>query len=225
MANYQNMIPFILKWEGGLSKNPNDFYAKYPVDASGNHTNKGIAWKVFSAVYGTGADAKKKWYAMTPQDWSLFYKKLYWDKIQGDAIKSQRIADALVNWAWGSGISIPSKAIQRIVGVTADGSIGPKTVKAINEGNEAQIFAKLQKANLDFFDSLTKQPKYAMFKKGWDNRLNDLYKNFLSKAEELIEDTKEAVEEGVEVVKKNPINTTLIVLAVAVIAFIVIKYN
>ena len=81
MANYQNMIPFILKWEGGLSKNPNDFYAKYPVDASGNHTNKGIAWKVFSAVYGTGADAKKKWYAMTPQDWSLFYKKLYWDKI------------------------------------------------------------------------------------------------------------------------------------------------
>ena len=42
---------------------------------------------------------------------------------------------------------------------------------------------------------------------------------------ELIEDTKEAVEEGVEVVKKNPINTTLIVLAVAVIAFIVIKYN
>ena len=64
-----------------------------------------------------------------------------------------------------------------------------------------------------------------MFKKGWDNRLNDLYKNFLSKAEELIEDTKEAVEEGVEVVKKNPINTTLIVLAVAVIAFIVIKYN
>lgn len=25
MANYKNVIPFILKWEGGLSKNPSDF--------------------------------------------------------------------------------------------------------------------------------------------------------------------------------------------------------
>ena len=218
MANYQNMIPFIMKWEGGLSKNPNDYYAKFPVDASGYHTNKGIAWKVYSSVYGSDANSKKRWYNITPQEWGVFYKKNYWDKLQGDLIKSQRIADVLVNWAWGSGISTPSKAIQRIVGVTPDGVIGAKTVKAINEGNEAQIFAKLQKANLDFFDNLTKKKEFAMFKTGWDNRLKDLYNNFLTKAEEIIE-------EGVETVKKNPINTTLIVLAVAVIAFIVIKYN
>lgn len=218
MANYQNIIPFIMKWEGGLSKNPNDYYAKFPVDSSGYHTNKGIAWKVFSSVYGSDANAKKRWYNITPQDWAVFYKKNYWDKMQGDLIKSQRIADVLVNWAWGSGTSIPSKAIQRIVGVTPDGVIGAKTVKAINEGNEAQIFAKLQKANLDFFDNLTKKPEYSMFKTGWDNRLKDLYNNFISKAEEVIQ-------EGVETVKKNPINTTLIVLALGIIAFIIIKYN
>jgi lysozyme family protein len=218
MANYQNIIPFILKWEGGLSKNKDDFYAKYPVDASGYHTNKGIAWKVFSSVYGSGTEAKKRWYAMTAQDWATFFKKNYWDKIQGDLIKSQRIADVLANWAWGSGTSIPSKAIQRIVGVTADGAIGPKTVKAINEGNEKEIFAKLQKANLDFFANLVKKPEYAMFKTGWFNRLNDLYSN-------VVESVQQTVEEGVEVVKKNPLNTTILVLAVAVIAFIVIKYN
>jgi lysozyme family protein len=218
MANYQNLIPFIMKWEGGLSKNKSDYYAKFPVDASGYHTNKGVAWKVFSSVYGSDDNAKKRWYAMSPQDWSIFYKKNYWDKMQGDLIKSQRIADVLVNWAWGSGTSIPSKAIQRIVGVNADGVIGNETVNAINKGNEAQIFAKLQKANLDFFDNLTKQPKYAMFKTGWDNRLKDLYNNFVAKAQEVIE-------EGVEVVKKNPINTTVLVLAVVVIAFIVIRYN
>lgn len=218
MANYQNLIPFIMKWEGGLSKNKSDYYAKFPVDDSGYHTNKGVAWKVFSSVYGSDDNEKKRWYAMTTQDWSIFYKKNYWDKMQGDLIKSQRIADVLVNWAWGSGTSIPSKAIQRIVGVTPDGVLGPESVNAINKGNEAQIFAKLQKANLDFFDNLTKQPKYAMFKTGWDNRLKDLYNNFVAKAQEVIE-------EGVEVVKKNPINTTVLVLAVVVIAFIVIRYN
>lgn len=216
MADYQQMVPFILKWEGGLSKNKNDFYAQYPVDSSGYHTNKGVAWKVFSGIYGNTAESKKRWYAMTPQDWSVFYKKNYWDKIGGDNIKSQRIANVLVNWAWGSGLSIPSKAVQRIVGVTPDGIIGPGTIKAINEGNEAQIFAKLQRANIDFFNNLVSKPEYAPFKKGWFNRLNDLYGNFL-------QGVKQTAEEGVELVKKNPLNTTLIVLAVAVIAFIIIK--
>lgn len=216
MANFRNIIPFILKWEGGLSKNKNDFYAKYPVDASGYHTNKGVAWKVFSSVYGSGADSKKRFYAMLPQDWEVFFKKNYWDKMQGDLIKSQRIADVLANWAWGSGTSIPSKAIQRILGITPDGVLGAKSVKAINEANEPQLFAKLQKANLDFFDNLTKKPEYAMFKKGWDNRLKDLYSNFLNKAEEILS-------EGVEVLKKNPINTTILVLAVGVIIFLIVK--
>ena len=50
----------------------------------------------------------------------------------------------------------------------------------------------------------------------------DKIKGFINS---LFKSSEEAITEGVEVVKKNPINTTLIVLAVAVIAFIVIKYN
>ncbi|NBT09329.1 MAG: hypothetical protein EBS98_11125 [Chitinophagia bacterium] len=180
MANYTNLVKFIKKWEGGISKDTRDQCAKDPLpDGSGYHTNKGICWMTFKVVFGAGPDAVKKFYTMNDADWGLVYKGLFWDKIQGDAIKSQKVADILVNWAWGSGVATPSKAVQNIVGVTADGKIGPKTVEAINKMDEAQLIAKLKERNYAFFEALVVQPKYAMYRKGWFNRLNDLYANII----------------------------------------------
>lgn len=182
MADYKRIVPFIKKWEGGISKDTRDQCSKDPLpDGSGYHTNKGICWMTFKVVFGGGPDAVKKFYAMNDEDWGKVYKPLFWDKVCGDSIKSQNVADILVNWAWGSGVSIPSKTIQQIVGAKVDGVIGKSTVELINKMDEKLLVAKLKERNIAFYETLTANPKYSMYRKGWFNRLNDLYDKYLLK--------------------------------------------
>lgn len=182
MADYKLIIPWIKKWEGGLSKDPNDQASKNPVpDGSGYHTNKGITWQVWKSVFGSSEDSIKRFYDMSDKDWAYIFKTLYWDKIGGDNIRSQRIADILSNWAWGSGTYIPSVAIQKILGIGIDGIIGKQTINAINSANEQIVFTKLKNANIAFFDSLSKNPKYSTFRTGWFNRLTSLYDEYIKK--------------------------------------------
>jgi lysozyme family protein len=186
MADYRLIVPFIKGKEGGLSKATSDTASAHPVpDGSGYHTNKGITWTAWEGVFGNGADSIKRFYAMSDADWGKVYKEEYWDKIGGDKINSQRIADTLVHWAWGSGISTPSKAIQNIVGTTPDGQIGDKTINAINNSNEPDTFAKIKQAHIDHWTNLLKSPKYSM-NKGWIPRLNDLFGNYMTSAKEVV---------------------------------------
>ena len=217
MADYRNLVPFIKKWEGGLSKDTRDQCSKDPLpDGSGYHTNKGICWMTFKSVFGSGSDSVKRFYAMNDEDWGKVYKPLFWDKMGGDGIKSQRIADALVNWAWGSGTSTPSKAIQRIVGVNPDGVIGNQTINAINAGNEEDIYQKLKKANIDFFDNLSQSPKYSMYRAGWFNRLNNLYDDYMKSV-------KKFVGKGIATTKRHPILTGVLVVALIGASYILYK--
>ena len=168
---------FIKSKEGGLSKETSDTASADKVpDGSGYHTNKGITWTTWKSVFGSGLDSIRRFYAMSDEDWGKVYKPLYWDKMGGDKINSQRIADTLVHWAWGSGLEIPSKAIQGIVGTKQDGIIGDKTIDAINNSNEADTFTKIKQAHIDHWNNLLKNPKYSM-NKGWITRLNDLFGN------------------------------------------------
>jgi len=182
MADYKYIIPFILKWEGGLSSNESDTASAYQVpDGSGNHTNKGVTWRVWEFVFGNSAESVKRFYTMNASDWERVFKPLYWDRIGGDKIKSQRIADVLANWAWASGTILPAKAIQKIVGTTPDGVIGPQTIQAINNSNELDTFTKLKAENISFFNNLASKPQYSKFKNGWANRLTDLFTNYITK--------------------------------------------
>lgn len=179
MADSSNVIPFILKWEGGLSKHPSDFYAKYPVpDGSGNHTNKGIAWYNWQKMYGSSANSIAEWYKMPMDKWKKIYDAYYWSAIRGNDIKSQRIADLLANWVWGSGIA-PIRILQQILNVGVDGVVGNQTIKALNSANENDLFNKLKAANINFFKNLAKKPENSAFVNGWFNRLNDFYDNFV----------------------------------------------
>lgn len=180
MANPNRIIPFILKWEGGLSKDTADAAAIRPVpDGSGNHTNKGVTWAVWANKYGTSSDSINRWYKMTISDWRSIFQPLYFNTIGGDKINSQKIADILANWAWASGPKTPIKAVQKILNIATDGIAGPITITAINKANEKELLQKLQQANYQFFHDLGEQPGYSKFYAGWLNRLNDLYQNYL----------------------------------------------
>lgn len=174
-------LDYILKWEGGLSKHPRDSAARHPVpDGSGHHTNKGITWRVFRSIYGSGEDAIKRFYRMTHDDFRGIYK-LYWNGVKADSISSQIIAEYVTDFAWGSGVAGASRQVQRWLNsqgykVGIDGKIGNQTITAINQliedKGELKAYESLNAHRRHFLSRLR---DFDVFGQGWYNRLNDFH--------------------------------------------------
>jgi hypothetical protein len=112
MADYRRQIGFIKKWEGGLSNDPNDPASVFPMPCyyageSGWHTNKGITWQTFSSYASSlNYTASCSNFILMPDNiWLKVFKKKFWDAFLLDTYNSQSIADIIVSWAWGSGMT------------------------------------------------------------------------------------------------------------------------
>ena len=170
MADVRKLAPFILKWEGGFVNDPDDL---------GGATNMGVtigAWK--SCGYDKDGDGDidvDDLHLLTHEDVvNRVLKPHYWDRWKADEIKSQSVANILVDWVWASGthgIKIP----QRLLGVTVDGIVGPKTIAAVNAKNPRELFDMIKIARFDFIEDICHQrPTNNKFKRGWMNRINDI---------------------------------------------------
>lgn len=95
-----------------------------------------------------------------------FYKEEFWDKMKGEKIKSQKVANNLFDFFVNAGKNA-IKVVQRQLGVEADGIVGDNTLKAINIAGE-DFNLQLSLARVDYYKSL-KKPQ---FEKGWLNRAN-----------------------------------------------------
>ncbi len=194
MANINLIVPKILKWEGGFGFHPAD---------PGGATNRGITIATFRSVFGkdkTVEDLR----AMTTEQWMQVLKLLFWDKWKADEIKSQSIAEILVDWVWASG-KYGFEEPQKLLGVQADGKVGPKTLAAINEyPDQPGLHRKIYDARMKFIERIVaynineyktkgfpdrnipanpspteqdlKKFTFVAFQKGWENRINDAYK-------------------------------------------------
>lgn len=172
-------LDYILRWEGGLSKHQRDSASRHAVpDGSGNHTNKGVTWRVFRSIYGNSADAVARFYQMTHEDFKGIYA-LYWKGVKADSITSQIIAEYVTDFAWGSGVAGSSRQVQRWLNtqgykVGVDGKIGNQTLTAINK----LIEDKGQRIAFESLDThrrhfLARLRDFDVFGRGWYNRLED----------------------------------------------------
>lgn len=170
MAQISKLAPFILKWEGGFVNDPDD---------AGGATNMGVTISTWQKV---GYDKDDDGY-IDVEDLRLLskddvvnhvLKPHYWDRWKADEIKSQSIANTLVDWVWGSGkwgIIIP----QRILGVKPDGVVGKVTLSALNARDPKELFAAIKAARVNYLDDIVrKRPANKKFLRGWMNRLNDI---------------------------------------------------
>lgn len=182
MASHKEIVPFFYKWEGGLSKDKNDSASSNPCPTpfngvKGYHTNKGVTYTAWTSVFGSSQDAR--FFEMNNDDWGLIFKRGYWDKVKGDKIQFQSIANVLVSWAWGSGARTAIKQMQRVLKVSDDGVIGNQTLNALHACNELELFDKCILARKAFFESIARRnPKNMKFLKGWLNRLADFNSKF-----------------------------------------------
>jgi len=170
MADIRKLAPLILKWEGKFVDDPAD---------AGGPTNMGITLKtLIRAGYDKNKDGildLKDLIALNEHDVIYnFLKPFYWDRWQADKIQNQSIANLLVDWVWMSGkagITIP----QDVIGVKADGIVGDKTLRAINQFKEPSLlFEKLKEERKMYIERICKaRLSNRKFKKGWLNRLED----------------------------------------------------
>lgn len=181
MANVSNIRPLIVKWEGGLSRHKSDTASALPAPWTYNgyndwHTNKGVTYATFLGL------APKIGYSITPDNfftmpdtiWDAIFKVGYWNPWNLDELKSQAIADIIVCFAWGSGVTGSFNSIKKYLATKGiNVSNTSQAVDALNKIsflNEKKIFEELISWREQFFKSLN-QP---IFLRGWLNRLNDI---------------------------------------------------
>lgn len=160
MANSNTLVPFIKSWEGGFVNHPQD---------PGGATMKGVTLATFRSYYGkdkTVQDLKN----ITDEQWHHIFKKGYWDKWKADEIKSQSIANLVVDWVYNSGKYGITK-VQTLLGVTADGIVGPKTLAALNSKDPKTLFNQIWQARKKYYEGLKTFPTFG---KGWMRRLNSI---------------------------------------------------
>lgn len=118
--------------------------------------------------------------SMTTEQWEEIFKSMYWNRWEADYIKDQSIANILVDWIWTSGIHGIKKP-QAMLGVAADGIVGPKTLAALNDREPRRLFTELHDLRTRFINNLVKDnPSQKKFQKGWLRRLNSIQYGKLS---------------------------------------------
>jgi lysozyme family protein len=157
ISNFDTCLAHVLASEGGYVNNPQD---------PGGMTNLGCTkttWELFVGHPVSEADMRN----LTPADVAPLYKRKYWDAVSGDLLPEgldYAVFDAAIN----SGPGRAAKWLQETVGVTADGSIGPATLKAIEAFNALELIAHYNDKRLQFLEAL---PTFSTFGKGWSNRV------------------------------------------------------
>ncbi len=98
----------------------------------------------------------------------MYYENEYWDAIRGHEIESQYIADRLLSFAVNQGPHQAIHLLQRALGVTEDGVIGPQTLAAINTQDEDEVMKKWRETLAYFYHRVVLvNPNKAKFLNGW----------------------------------------------------------
>jgi lysozyme family protein len=158
--NWETAFEKVLAHEGGYVNDPRD---------PGGRTNLGVTQRAWEAYVGHPVD-EEFMRKLTPNIVKPFYKAMYWDKIKGDQLPSG-VDYAAYDLAVNSGVGRAAKYLQELVGVTADGSIGPASLAAIAKYDSRELLMLLCEKRLEFLQRL---PTYQTFGKGWSRRVAEV---------------------------------------------------
>jgi lysozyme family protein len=169
MANFDIALKKILKNEGWYQDNPND---------AGNYfngillgTNKGITPSIYFSYYKV-IPTKEKMQSLTDEEAGRIYKDFYWDRILGDKILSQSVAEIIFDHAVNCGVKSAVKGVQIIVETNVDGIMGNITLNALNNYNPQLFFDLYKKWRLFEYQRISKIKNNYVFISGWYNRVN-----------------------------------------------------
>ena len=170
--NFDKCLAMLLAHEGGFVNHPKD---------PGGMTNLGVTRAVYED-WVDGPVSEQDMRDLTPEDVGPIYKKKYWDRMHCDnSVLSSGLDWTCFYWCVNSGKSRPSKALQRIIGATADGSIGPATLTLVADHDPVELIEKMFDARQSFYEGLT---TFDTFGRGWTRRNKETLEQSLTMAGE-----------------------------------------
>ena len=158
-SNYDKCLKAILHHEGGYVNHPKD---------PGGETNLGVTKRVYEE-WGGEKDMKD----LLVEDVNPIYKKNYWDKCKCDDLPNG-LDLCVFDFGVNAGPGRAAKFLQRMIGTTVDGGIGPNTLKAVESyveevGLETSI-ENYQSARQSYYEELS---TFDTFGRGWTRRVEE----------------------------------------------------
>jgi lysozyme family protein len=168
MATFDIFLPMLLKFEGGYVDDPED---------PGGETNKGVTMITFRGCSHEllGIDpTSENLKALTDAQAGILYKTLYWNKIQGDAIALQDLANIVCDFFVNAGTHA-TKLLQTVMigmgaNISPDGVIGAGSIQALSGLPQDEVYRRFKQGRIDYYQALGQ--KYPKFLNGWLNRVN-----------------------------------------------------
>ena len=164
MSNkFSEALEVILHHEGGYVNHPKD---------PGGETNLGVTKRVYEDFGGT-KDMKE----LTKEDVEPIYKKNYWDRVKGDNLP-EGLDLCIFDFAVNAGPGRAAKFLQKLIGVTQDGGIGPQTLGALQSAigedvrtQTREMIEKYQNERHNYYQSLS---TFETFGRGWTRRVDEV---------------------------------------------------
>lgn len=100
-----------------------------------------------------------------------FYRTQFWEKISGDAMQKQGIAQTIFDFAVNAGVPVAAKLAQLVVDAVPDGRIGPNTLALLDAMDEGAFALKYALAKITRYAEIcNKDRTQTKFLLGWLNR-------------------------------------------------------
>ena len=166
MADFEKAVVAVLEHEKG--------FVDHPLDRGGP-TNYGITQATLSRYLRRPASVDDVKF-MPVSTARAIYRAEYWQAIKGDDIESQEVANYCLDMAVLRGVGAAPKAIQIVLGVKADGAIGPKTLAALNASKPSRFLLDFYRVcSRAFVNIVVSNTPQVVFLNGWLNRLDKMY--------------------------------------------------
>lgn len=163
--NADEALSKILSHEGGWADHPRD---------PGGATNRGVTIGTLRSLGmdldGDGDVDVADLRILTEADAKRVFKRFYWDKVDADLLPDgvdYTVADFAVN----SGPGRAAKHLQRALGVTVDGSVGPETIAAASAADPIALIEAIHASRLRFLRNLR---TWNAFGRGWKRRVDEV---------------------------------------------------
>jgi lysozyme family protein len=164
--SFSQALKWVLVDEGGDDDDPVD---------PGGRTSRGITQREYNAWKKLRGETPHDVWTATDAEVAEIYQEQYWNPYcdRFPVGLDYLYFDAAVNMG-------PNRAavlLQRAIGVSSDGRIGPVTMSAVMDANPADVINEMSKEKTKFYRSLR---TFWKFGRGWLNRVAHVQKNALS---------------------------------------------
>lgn len=177
MADFNEIYPTIVKYEGYYVNDPKDPGGETYMGIARNYNPGWAGWKIIDNYkLSKGGTIPYNTHIPSQELDNLVKQRAYeyFIAMRGNQINNLAIATIAAQLFWGtaSGVKrvVQQAAINLGAKISADNVIGPNTINALNTLPSQALYNEMRRLYINYVDILGKgQPEYAI---GWKNRLN-----------------------------------------------------